>query len=140
MRGEFDLGRRTLECTRRSMALKVHLALATYGTKLFGDYVTATFDLARRFADMLEQAPDFELALRPQSNIVCFRYRPPGIGEGEELDALQRDRRRKVVRSGAFFFVQTQLAAGTFLRTTLIHPFTTDDDLRELLDAIRSAV
>jgi L-2,4-diaminobutyrate decarboxylase len=44
------------------------------------------------------------------------------------------------VRSGAFFFVHTQLPAGTFLRTTLIHPFTTEDDLRELLDAIRAAV
>jgi len=126
---------RTLECTKRMMSLKLYAALSLCGTRLFGDYVTATFDLARRFAGRVRAASDFELAVEPEANIVCFRLTPPGAGD---LDALQLRVRARLLADGSFYIVQTRLPAGQFLRVTIINPFTTDDDLAALLDAVRA--
>ncbi len=132
----YDIGQRTLECTKLMIALKLYVALSVHGTRLFADYVTASFDLARRFAARLHQAPDFELAVEPEANIVCFRYTPEGDAD---LDALQQRVRHRLLADGAFYLVQTRLPAGVFLRTTLINPLTGDDDLAALLEAIRAA-
>jgi len=132
----YDIGQRTLECTKRMIALKLYVALSVYGTRLFADYVTASFDLAKRFAARLRQAPDFELAVEPEANIVCFRYTPGGDGD---LDALQQRVRDRLLAEGTFYLVQTRLPAGVFLRTTLINALTGDDDLAALLEAIRVA-
>lgn len=127
---------RTLECTKRMMVLKLYVTLSVYGTRLFSDYVAATFDLATRFAARLRAAPDFELAVEPQCNIVCFRHTPSGA---VDLDALQERIRQRLLRDGSFYLVQTRLPAGIFLRTTLINPLTRDEDLAALMDAVRDA-
>ena len=128
---------RTLECTKRMMSLKVYASLAAYGARYFGDYVARMIDLAKRFAIMLREAPDFELALEPECNIVCFRHVG---GAAKDRDAQQLQIRDRVVASGAFYLVQTRLRdQGIFLRTTLINPATNEADLAALLEAIRSS-
>jgi L-2,4-diaminobutyrate decarboxylase len=133
----FDGALRTLECTKRMMSLKLYAALSLCGTRMFADYVTATFDLAKHFAAALRAASDFEVAVEPECNIVCFRHTPTGA---TDLDALQLRVRERLLASGAFYLVQTCLPAGVFLRTTLINPLTTHDDLQALMDAVRAVV
>jgi L-2,4-diaminobutyrate decarboxylase len=130
----FNLAGRTLECTKSMMALKLYVALATYGRQFFADYVDGRFALAQRFADAVEAAADFELAVRPDCNIVCFRLRGAG---GREID--QGAIRRRLLAEGRFYLVQTTLPTGVFLRVTIINPATTDADLAEMLDAVRAA-
>jgi L-2,4-diaminobutyrate decarboxylase len=122
------------------MALKLYTSLKLLGTRLFADAVTESFELARRFADRLQATGDFELALPPDCNIVCFRHTPAGVPPAE-LDALQARLRQRVVMGGDFYLVQTALPGrGVYLRTTLINPLTRDEDLDALLDALRRAV
>lgn len=136
----FDCGFRTFECTKRMMSFKLYATLAAYGPPLFDAYVTRVVDLAREFAALLASQPDFELATEPQCNIVCFRYRPAAVaGDAAALDALQAATRLAVIRRGRFYPVQTRLDGATWLRTTLMGPFTTLGDLRALLDEIRAA-
>lgn len=132
----FNVGTRTLECTKRMLGLKLYAALAIHGTQLFGDYVADTFDRARRFAERLAREPDFELALPPQCNIVCFRHRPEGA---TDLDELQSALRRRMIEDGSFYLVQTRLPAGIFLRVTIINPATSDADLDALVYRLREA-
>jgi L-2,4-diaminobutyrate decarboxylase len=134
----WDGGLRTLECTKRMLGFKLYAALALLGKRFFGDYVADCFALAGRFADAIAAAPDFELALTPECNIVCFRHRPAGLA-GAALDAHQSRLRERVTRSGSFYLVQTGLPKGVFLRTTLVNPLTTDRDLEDLLAALRDA-
>jgi len=133
-----DVALRTLECTKEMMALKVYACLSLLGTQAFGDYVTQTYDQARRFAQRLEASGDFELAVRPDCNIVCFRHTPRGVPP-EQLDALQARLRERLVQRGDFYLVQTRLPRGVFLRVTLINPLTRDEDLDALLEAVRGA-
>jgi L-2,4-diaminobutyrate decarboxylase len=134
-----DLGTRTFECTKRMLGLALYTALRRYGTGFFAEYVERCVDLAAGFARRLREAPDFELATEPACNIVCFRWTPDGVVAGPGLDALQERLRRRILEQGGFYLVQTRLSAGTFLRTTLIHPLTGEADLDALLAAIRAA-
>jgi L-2,4-diaminobutyrate decarboxylase len=130
----YNLGTRTLECTKRMMGVTAYVALASRGTQFFAAHVDAMFERAARFAKLLEAQPDFELATFPQCNIVCFRYCPQGV---EDLDDLQVRLRKAIVKSGEFYLVQTRLQQGVFLRTTLLNPHTTDQDLEALVETIR---
>jgi L-2,4-diaminobutyrate decarboxylase len=138
---EFDVALRTLECTKRTMGIKLWLAFNVYGAKAIGQMVTKTFDLARQFADLLKAQPDFELATEPASNILCFRHVPAALktleNASEELDAHQLQVRQKVVASGKYFLVQTVLRNKVYLRTTLMNPRTAVEDLTGLIQAIR---
>lgn len=128
----FNLGTRTLECTKRMMALKLYATLTLYGPDAFGLWLDGLIDRALSFARMIRESPDFELALEPFCNIVCFRYRP--------LDDEGQDRlRERIIGSGRFYLVRTRLEGRVYLRTTVMNPLTTDDDLRALLDELRGA-
>jgi L-2,4-diaminobutyrate decarboxylase len=133
----FNLASRTLECTKRWMVLPLYTALTRYGSAFFGRYVEGQVERAARFADALSAASDFELAVRPESNIVCFRYVGQRALTPAELDHLQGRIRAQIVRSGHFYLVQTTLNSRVYLRTTIINPLTTDADLEALLKLIR---
>ncbi|WP_224368977.1 pyridoxal phosphate-dependent decarboxylase family protein [Hyalangium versicolor] len=133
-----DIGLRTLECTKEMMALKLYTCLSLLGTRFFADYVTATFELARRFAGRLQASGDFEVAVAPDCNIVCFRYTPAHV-PASEWNALQSRLREQLITRGDFYLVQTTLPKGVYLRTTLINPLTSDADLDALMEALRQA-
>jgi L-2,4-diaminobutyrate decarboxylase len=130
----WDIALRTVECTKKMMALKVYAAIAVHGEAMFREYVERCFDRARVFAERARSTRDFELAVEPECNIVCFRYTPEGA---RDLDALNATIRKRIVESGRFYLVQTGLPRGTYLRVTIINPRTTDSDLSSLLDEIR---
>jgi L-2,4-diaminobutyrate decarboxylase len=134
-----DVGLRTLECTKEMMALKLYTCLSLLGTRFFSDYVTATFELTRRFAQRLQAAGDFEVPVAPDCNILCFRHTPRGLA-ASELDALQGRLRQQLITQGGFYLVQTTLPTGVYLRTTLINPLTSDAELDALMEALRRAV
>jgi L-2,4-diaminobutyrate decarboxylase len=134
----YNLSHRTVECTKNAMSLKLYATLRTAGPALLAAHVERAYDLARWFAALLEEAGDFELAAPPESNIVCFRHAPAGIA-ASQLDALQAHIRRRIIESGAFYLVQARLRGRLYLRTTLMNPLTEEDDLRQLLDAVRDA-
>jgi len=125
---------RTLECTKRMMGLELWAALTLHGTRMFSGYVTRMFDLGRTFAAMLDDSDDFELAVTPDCNIVCFRHVPDDF---QDLDGHQERIRARLLAEGSFYLVQTRLRGHVHLRVTLINPLTTEADLEGLMAAIR---
>ena len=103
-----------------------------YGEKFFGDYIDYVYKLTQDFANYIENSDDFELAVKPQSNIICFRYT-----KGENLDELQIKLREKILKSEKFYIVKTNLNNKVYLRCTIINPNTKFEHLAELLDEIR---
>ncbi|MCB9284897.1 MAG: pyridoxal-dependent decarboxylase [Lewinellaceae bacterium] len=129
----YNSAKRTFECTKLMMSLKVFSLLQAYGVGLWDEYVTQCYDLGRTFAHLIRQRPDWELAVEPQCNIVCFRY----LGKsGEDLNALNARLRKALVEDGRFYIVQTVLRGKTWLRVTLVHPGTREEDLERLLDVL----
>jgi len=133
----FNSAIRTLECTKNMMGVKVYSVLKTYGPEVFIDYVTTCYDLGRTFAEMLRINPDFELPYEPQSNIVCYRYLAPGSNP-DQLDRINSSVRKQIIESGRFYIVQTQIDGKVYLRSSLMNPFTSEQDMAELIDCIRT--
>lgn len=133
----YNGGKRTIECTRKMMALKVFCSLKIYGENLFGDFIESRYNLAQDFAKLIHSQADFELALEPQSNIVCFRYVPIVFAK-EKLSELNSEIRKALVKEGKFFIVKTIVRRETYLRITIMNPFTSITELEELLLEIRN--
>jgi L-2,4-diaminobutyrate decarboxylase len=139
----FDVGLRTIECTKPLIAVPLYICLATLGTDVFSAAVDRSYHLARRFDDMLRASSDFEVACSPDSNIVCFRHVPASSDgssvapSASELDAHQRRVRDQLRESGSFYCVLTTLKKKVWLRVSLMNPLTTTTDLEALLDRIR---
>lgn len=131
----FNSGKRTFECTKLMMSVKIYAILKTYGEEIFTENVEILHGLSVRFAQIVNERKGFELALAPESNIVCFRF----VGEGrtaEQIQTLNAAIRQKLLEEGAFYIVQTTLRDKLYLRVSLMNPLTTEEDLTALLDAI----
>lgn len=128
----FNMARRTFECTKTMLSLKVCSIVAAHGWEIFDQNVTQLIESAAKFAGLIRVADDFELAIQPQINIVCFRH----VGEGD-LSELNSRIRRSVMEEGQYYIVQTVLNGEVWLRTTIGNPLTTELQFADLLETIR---
>lgn len=132
----YNLAKRTFECTKSMMSIHWYTLLKYYGEKVFDEYLTPLYDLGREFGGLIENSSDFELAVIPMSNIVCFRYVNPTL-DLNTLNQVNENIRLQLLEEGIFYIVQTKLRGIHYLRTTLMNPFTKLNDLNNLLDTIR---
>ncbi|OIN58145.1 pyridoxal phosphate-dependent decarboxylase family protein [Arsenicibacter rosenii] len=134
----FNSGKRTFECTKLMMSVKIYAILKTYGEKILAENIERLHSLAQYFAGAVASAPDFTLALWPESNIVCFRYQPENdMAAVNERNSLIRQR---LLAEGRFYIVQTTLNGAVYLRVSIMNPLTTTHDLDALLTEIRGMV
>jgi L-2,4-diaminobutyrate decarboxylase len=131
----WDVGLRTIECTKRMMALELHATLRAHGVSLFRDVVDRLIALGGALAARVTVAPDFELLVEPEANIVCFRHVPDGVADRDAHNAALRAR---VVRDGRFYIVQTRSRGAIWLRCALMNPLAEARDLDDLLDHLRA--
>jgi L-2,4-diaminobutyrate decarboxylase len=122
---------RNFETTKPALVLPLYATLRTLGEAFLCRHVEYAYDLARAFAQEIERRPEFELLVRPESNIVCFRRR---ADSGADADRLQLRLREAVNGAGRFFVMRTTIAGVTWLRVVLMNPATRLSHLRQLLD------
>ncbi|MEM1327507.1 MAG: pyridoxal-dependent decarboxylase [Bacteroidota bacterium] len=132
----YNPGKRTYECTKLMMSIRVYAILKTYRTTLWSTYVAQQFDLGQAFGQLIVDRSDFELAVEPECNIVCFRYTKVPFGD---INACNAFIRQSILEEGEFYIVQTKLNGDIWLRTTLMNPFTTLEHLAVLLEKCRAA-
>jgi L-2,4-diaminobutyrate decarboxylase len=129
----FNSGKRTFECTKLMMSVKIYAIIKAYGIGIFEENVNFLYDLGKTFAALVKTKNNFELAIEPETNIVCFRYLLTEKKSLNECNALIRSR---LVEAGNFYIVQTKIKSDLFLRVSLMNPLTTVSDLIALLDEI----
>ena len=135
----FNSAKRTIECTKNMMAVKPFAVLKLYGPQFFTDYLEACYDNGRTFAGIIHEHKSFELALQPETNIVCFRY----FREGKDdnwLNNVNSFARKKILEDGDFYIVQTSIKGRIYLRTSLMNPFTGKNEMEALLDHISELI
>ncbi|AEE49224.1 pyridoxal phosphate-dependent decarboxylase family protein [Haliscomenobacter hydrossis] len=129
----YNPGKRTFECTKYMMSLKIFVLLRLYGEAGFAAAVERLYDLGQKFAAMISTRPDFELAMPPECNIVCFRIVKNGVAD---LNAYNLQCRQKLLEKGHFYIVQTTLRDVVYLRISIMNPLTTENDFVLLLDEL----
>lgn len=130
----FNSGKRTFECTKLMMSLKVYAIIKAHGEQIFSENVDYLYDLGQTFAEIIKSRPNFELAIEPESNIVCFRLK----SSKNDLNELNSTIRKQLLQEGKFYIVQTTLNENVYLRVSLMNPLTTVSDLNALLNEVEN--
>ncbi len=99
------------------------------GEKNIEAYIDGVYGLALEAFDYIKAQPDFEVPVKPESNILCFRLKG-----SDETQIRIRDR---LIEEGAFYLSSTELGGVRYLRIVIMNPETTMDHLRDLIAAIR---
>ncbi|MEO1713918.1 MAG: pyridoxal-dependent decarboxylase, partial [Bacteroidota bacterium] len=115
-----NFAKRTFECTKTMMVLQIQVLLEQYGVELWQQFVDRCYQLGQDFGTFLQGRPQWELAVPPDGNIVCFRLQ----SEEHDTEKLNRWLREQTLAAGKFYIVQTVLHGETYLRVTLISPYT----------------
>lgn len=134
-----DVGQRTLQCSKRFDALKLWICLRHYGVQHFARLQETAVDNAATLYRKLEDAPDFEPAHRPESNILCFRHLPERIASRDprEIDSFQQALRERYNASGRGWITATVLDGRRVLRVTMMNPATRERHMDALLEGLR---
>lgn len=126
----YDFMHRTVECTKSGLGLKMFMTVAAQGEKGLGEYIEGRVELAQKTARLLDRQEDFEVAVMPEINILCFRV-------AHKSDAFQLDIRQKLLKRGTYYITTTDYRGCRWLRLVLMNPDTTLDHVQGLLDEIR---
>jgi len=118
------------------MSLHWYTILKIYGKDLFDEFVTTLYDLGQKFGKILENDPFFEMAVKPMSNILCFRFIEKDL-DLPTLNKINAEIRQKLLEEGEFYIVQTKIKGIIYLRATIMNPFTNEEHFLDLLKNIR---
>ena len=132
----FNPAKRSLECTKFAIGIKVFGIFKKYGTQLFSDFVDTTYQQAANFAQTITQTPHFELLKQPESNIICFRFNNGNLPSDSEISELNAAIRLHLTQEGLFYIVQTGVNNATWLRLTVMNVYTTNEHITQLLHKI----
>jgi glutamate/tyrosine decarboxylase-like PLP-dependent enzyme len=116
------------EMSRRARALAVWATLRAYGRSGYAAMVERHVRLARRLAEQVDAEPELERLADVPLNVVCFRYRPSGVGE-EELDELNRRLGQAVLDDGRVYFGTTVYRAKVAFRPAIVNWRTRPEDV-----------
>jgi glutamate/tyrosine decarboxylase-like PLP-dependent enzyme len=123
------------EASRRARALAVWATLRAYGRSGYRAMVEHHLDLAEHLSRRVDEEPELERLAETKLNIVCFRFRPPGIAE-EALDELNLALGRAVLEDGRVFFGTTRYEGKVAFRPAIVNWRTTERDVDLLVDVL----
>jgi aromatic-L-amino-acid decarboxylase len=94
---------------RRFRALKLWFVLRNFGAQKIRAMIAAHLELAADFAGWIDAAPDWDRLAPVPLNTVCFRYRPAGSANEQELAAINQALLERVNRNGVIYLTHTRL-------------------------------
>ena len=124
------------ELSRRARSLAVWATLAAYGRNGYRALVERSLDVAAHVAGEVDAADDLELLAPAPLNIVCFRYRPPGLDE-QALDEVNLAIGRAVLTDGRVYVGTTRWANRIGFRPAFVNWRTTIADADLMLETVR---
>jgi L-2,4-diaminobutyrate decarboxylase len=124
-----DLGHLTFECTKAALGLKFFMVLGALGEAGLAKYVERQWDLTLQAYEYIQAEAGFECAVRPQSNILCFRT--------TASDQVQLRIRDALIAKGRFYLSSTIFRGQRYLRIAMMSPTTELTDVHRLVSTIR---
>ncbi len=124
------------DMSRRARSLAVWATLRAYGREGYRSMVERHLRLARRVADQVDAAPDLERLADVSLNVVCFRYRPPGIAD-DHPDDLNRRLGELVLEDGRVYFGTTVYGGKVAFRPAIVNWRTREEDVDLIVSTVR---
>ncbi len=125
----FDAIAHTVECTKAGLGVKFFFGLAAEGEKGLARYVEGRYALGAEVARLIATRPEYELAVEPEANIVCFRLK--GLDDDAHLEL-----RNRVLADGRYYITTTTFAGRRWLRLAIMNPETEVRHVERLLNLL----
>lgn len=119
-----------LHLTRRARGLPLWYALASHGTRAFGDAIARTRQTAQELADGIAGMDGVELILGPQLTVILFR---PDHMSDEDMESWAETHRR----SGALLCLPTSWRGRKVFRLCIVNPETRADNILSVLQSLQ---
>jgi aromatic-L-amino-acid/L-tryptophan decarboxylase len=116
--------------TRRARGLPLWFSLAVHGVRAYTEAIEAAISLARRAADEIAARDYLELIREPGLGVVLFRRK--GWAPAQYADWADR-----LLHDQVAFIPPTAWEGETVARFAFLHPHTSMDLVREILDRMR---
>ncbi len=124
-----DVGHRTFECTKAALGLRLFMVLGALGESGLAKYVERQWDLTLQAYEYIRGQAGFECAVRPESNILCFRT------TGNDQKQLRI--RDTLIAQGHFYLSSTAFRGKRYLRMTMMSPTTELTDVERMVKMIK---
>jgi aromatic-L-amino-acid decarboxylase len=119
-----------IQLGRRFRSLKLWFVIRYYGVEGLRHHIKQHIELAQQFASWVVEDPNFELAVNPPLNLVCFRYK-----DGDEIN---RKLLESVNQSGKIYLTHTSLDDRFTLRMCVGQTNTKERHVRQAWELLRS--
>jgi glutamate/tyrosine decarboxylase-like PLP-dependent enzyme len=123
------------EMSRRARGLAVWATLRAYGRDGYRAMVERHVELAQRLAARVDAEPELERLADVPLNVVCFRYRPLGLDEGE-LDDLNSRLGHAVLDDGRVYFGTTNYGGKVAFRPAIVNWRTEPADVDLIVSTV----
>lgn len=120
-----------IQLGRRFRALKLWMVMRYFGHEGLAARIREHCRIARLFASLVDESPDWELLAPVPLALVCFRAKPQGVA-AEELDALNEAIMHRVNASGRALLSHTRLNEKLTLRLSVGNIRTTEQHVRQV--------
>ena len=101
---------------RRFRALKLWFVLRLYGVEGIRESFRKHIELADYFAEKIKDSDDFELAIKPNLNVVCFRFLPAPKLSQSDVDRANKSLLEQVNSTGEMLISGTSIDGNFVLR------------------------
>ncbi len=105
-----------IQLGRRFRALKLWFVIRSYGVDGLREKIAAHIAMAQELASRITSEPDFEIVIPPVLSMVCFRFKPPAIGDRDAVDAVNEELRQRLNDSGKLYLTHTRWRGAYVLR------------------------
>jgi aromatic-L-amino-acid decarboxylase len=98
-----------IQLGRRFRALKLWFVIRTFGASGIREKVRSHLQWAQELVQEIEASEEFELLAPVPFATVCFRYKPKGVSDREELNRLNQQLMETLNDSGKMYLTHTKL-------------------------------
>jgi len=124
------------ELSRGFHALKAWMTIKEHGTAKYGRLIQQNIDQAHYLAQMVEAAPELELALPVSLNVVCFRYIGPNLNDAR-LDDLNKQIEIELQERGIAVPSVVSIRGKKYLHVAITNHRSRRDDFDVLVREVR---
>ncbi|TAE29126.1 MAG: amino acid decarboxylase [Candidatus Kapaibacterium sp.] len=127
-----------IQLGRRFRSLKLWFVMRYFGVEGIKARLREHIALAQLFANLVNDHPDFECTAPVEFALVCFRYKPQHVANGDEvtLERINADLEERINTQGQIFLVHTKLHNVYTLRFAVGNLYTSEAHIRRAFDHI----
>jgi glutamate/tyrosine decarboxylase-like PLP-dependent enzyme len=129
----------SLELSRRFRALKLWLSLRYHGLAAFRESIAKDLRQARRLCELISKDPRLELVAAGELSAVCFRYRGTDSQSEDELNRLNTELLKRLLKRGRVYLSNASIGSKFCLRACIVNHRTKESDVDSVISEVLSA-